>query len=73
MAFRGITCPVQVRQLFYISQFNLLNFFFNFLLRSHPEGSRAYESSRGGIRFRFSAIQFGIFSPISFSCSSLRL
>ena len=43
MAFRGMTSPVQVSQLFCTSQFNFLNFFFNFLLRSHPEGSRAYE------------------------------
>ena len=28
MAFRGMTSPVQVRQLFCISQFNLLNVFF---------------------------------------------
>lgn len=76
MAFRGMTSPVQVSQLFCICQFNFLNsFFFTFCCVHIPRvrGPMKKESSRGGIRFRFPEIQFGIFSSNFFSCLRLRL
>lgn len=75
LVFKSVSffCISQFNFLHFFLNFLLRSFFFYFLLRSHPEGSRTCEEVIVERRHLLSFPSDTIFSSIFFSCLSLRL